>query len=111
MRQEVVLTVALGNISGVDEDGGPTLVFPQSPLLKHLGLFQKAAKLQEVSTKPVYIPKIDLDHDLIKGVYQGALDLKSELKLSLKQLQEKKAEEPCNSGNHSGPTLMSPSVP
>lgn len=60
---------------------------------------EKAAKLQEVSTKPVYIPKIDLDHDLIKGVYQGALDLKSELKLSLKQLQEKKAEEPCNSGN------------
>lgn len=28
---------------------------------------EKAAKLQEVSTKPVYIPKIDLDHDLIKG--------------------------------------------
>ncbi|XP_052050222.1 E3 ubiquitin/ISG15 ligase TRIM25 [Apodemus sylvaticus] len=60
---------------------------------------EKAAKLQGESTKPVFIPKIDLDHDLIKGTYQGALDLKGELKVSLKQIQEKKAEEYHGSGN------------
>ncbi|XP_031206718.1 E3 ubiquitin/ISG15 ligase TRIM25 isoform X1 [Mastomys coucha] len=54
---------------------------------------EKAAKLQEESTKPVFIPKIELDHDLIKGIYQGAVDLKRELKLSLKQVQEKKTQE------------------
>ncbi|XP_051014227.1 E3 ubiquitin/ISG15 ligase TRIM25 [Acomys russatus] len=64
---------------------------------------EKAAKLQGVSTKPVYIPKVDLDSELIKGIYQGAVDLKAELKLSLKQLQEK-AEEPSASGNNSDPT-------
>lgn len=60
---------------------------------------EKAAKLQGVSTKPVYVPKIELDHELIKGVYQSALDLKTELKHSLKQQQEKKAEETFASGN------------
>lgn len=62
---------------------------------------EKAAKLQEMSTKPVYIPKIDLDHELIKGVYQGAMDLKNELKCSLKQLQEK-AEESVGPGDVGG---------
>lgn len=66
-------------------------------------MFQKAAKLQEMSTKPVYIPKIDLDHELIKGIYQGAMDLKNELKRSLKQLQQK-AEESIGPGNNSDPT-------
>ncbi|XP_028628224.1 E3 ubiquitin/ISG15 ligase TRIM25 [Grammomys surdaster] len=60
---------------------------------------ERAAKLQGESTKPVYIPKIDLDHDLIKGIYQGALDLKSQLRLSVKSLQDKKVEEHCGSGN------------
>lgn len=59
---------------------------------------EKAAKLQGESTKPVYIPKIDLDHDLIMGIYQGAADLKSELKHSIKKLQ-KKSEEHNGSGN------------
>lgn len=55
---------------------------------------EKAAKLQGTSTKPVYIPKVDADHELIKGVYQNALDLKGELKRSLKQLQKKVEESP-----------------
>lgn len=74
-------------------------------------MFQKAAKLQGESTKPVFIPKIELDHDLIKGIYQGAVDLKRELKLSLKQVQEKKTQEHSGSGNNSGRKLMSPLVP
>lgn len=60
---------------------------------------EKAAKLQGMSTKPVYIPKVDPDYELIKGIYQGALDLKNELKRSLKQLQEKKVEEPPSPGD------------
>ncbi|XP_052613527.1 E3 ubiquitin/ISG15 ligase TRIM25 [Peromyscus californicus insignis] len=55
---------------------------------------EKAAKLQGTSTKPVYIPKVDADHELIKGVYQSALDLKGELRRSLKQLQKKVEESP-----------------
>ncbi|XP_031206719.1 E3 ubiquitin/ISG15 ligase TRIM25 isoform X2 [Mastomys coucha] len=64
---------------------------------------EKAAKLQGESTKPVFIPKIELDHDLIKGIYQGAVDLKRELKLSLKQVQEKKTQEHSGSGNNRWP--------
>uniref|UniRef100_A0A8C2M2Y4 E3 ubiquitin/ISG15 ligase TRIM25 n=1 Tax=Cricetulus griseus TaxID=10029 RepID=A0A8C2M2Y4_CRIGR len=60
---------------------------------------EKAAKLQGMSTKQVYIPKVDPDHELIKGVYQSALNLKNELKQSFKQLQEKKAEEPLGPGS------------
>ncbi|KAL1779445.1 E3 ubiquitin/ISG15 ligase TRIM25 [Sigmodon hispidus] len=60
---------------------------------------EKAAKLEGMTTKPVYIPKIDPDHELVKGVYQSALDLKSELKRSLKQLQDRKAEESLGSGD------------
>lgn len=80
------------------------------PILNILAFFQKAAKLQGTSTKPVYIPKVDADHELIKGVYQSALDLKGELKRSLKQLQ-KKVEESPGSGNSSDPMLMVPLVP
>nr|XP_045014692.1 E3 ubiquitin/ISG15 ligase TRIM25 isoform X2 [Jaculus jaculus] len=59
---------------------------------------EKAAKLQGASTKPVFIPKVELDHELIKGVYQGAVDLKNELKTSLKRVLEKKPEDPSGSG-------------
>ncbi|XP_006758754.1 PREDICTED: E3 ubiquitin/ISG15 ligase TRIM25 [Myotis davidii] len=54
---------------------------------------EKAAQLQAVSTKPVYVPKVELNHELIKGVYQSTLDLKTELKRCLK-----KPEEPPTSG-------------
>ncbi|XP_015350925.1 E3 ubiquitin/ISG15 ligase TRIM25 isoform X1 [Marmota marmota marmota] len=58
---------------------------------------EKASKLQTVSTKPVYIPRVELDHELIKGVYQGALEVKNQLRQSLAQSQEKKPEEPISS--------------
>nr|XP_048302824.1 E3 ubiquitin/ISG15 ligase TRIM25 [Myodes glareolus] len=74
---------------------------------------EKAAKLQELSTKPVYIPKIDLDHELIKGVYQGAMDLKNELKRSLKQPQEKAEESvgPGGVGGHGPESTSKPTRP
>ncbi|XP_059525544.1 E3 ubiquitin/ISG15 ligase TRIM25 [Myotis daubentonii] len=49
---------------------------------------EKAAQLQAVSTKPVYVPKVELNHELIKGVYQSTLDLKTELKRCLKKPEE-----------------------
>ncbi|XP_069849342.1 E3 ubiquitin/ISG15 ligase TRIM25 isoform X2 [Dipodomys merriami] len=60
---------------------------------------EKAAKLQGASSKPVYIPKVELDHELMKGVYQSTLELKNELRQILKQIHEKKPQEPCNSGD------------
>ncbi|XP_014596807.2 E3 ubiquitin/ISG15 ligase TRIM25 isoform X2 [Equus caballus] len=55
---------------------------------------EKAAKLQGVSTKPVYVPKVELNQELIKGVCQGTLDLKNELKRYIQQSQDKKPHEP-----------------
>nr|XP_044601950.1 E3 ubiquitin/ISG15 ligase TRIM25-like isoform X1 [Equus asinus] len=55
---------------------------------------EKAAKLQGVSTKPVYVPKVELNQELIKGVCQGTLDLKSKLKQYIQQSQDKKPLEP-----------------
>lgn len=66
-------------------------------------MFQKAAKLQGVSTKPVYVPKVELNQELIKGVCQGTLDLKNELKRYIQQSQDKKPHEPAGSGNHWAP--------
>ncbi|XP_006095695.1 E3 ubiquitin/ISG15 ligase TRIM25, partial [Myotis lucifugus] len=54
---------------------------------------EKAAQLQAVSTKPVYVPKVELNHELIKGVSQSTADLKTELKRCLR-----KPEEPLTSG-------------
>ncbi|KAM7069099.1 E3 ubiquitin/ISG15 ligase TRIM25 [Molossus nigricans] len=73
---------------------------------------EKAAKLQAVSTKPVYVPKVELNHELVKGVCQGAADLKHELKRCLRQSQEKKPEEPADPGDSAeyvkAPTLKLP---
>ncbi|XP_008579082.1 PREDICTED: E3 ubiquitin/ISG15 ligase TRIM25, partial [Galeopterus variegatus] len=66
---------------------------------------EKSSKLQGISTKPVYVPKVELNHELIKGVYQGTLDLKNELKRCIKQLQEKKPDEPTSSGDPGEPSL------
>lgn len=66
-------------------------------------MFQKAAKLQAVSTKPVYVPKVELNQELIKGVYQSTVDLKNDLKLCLR-----KSEEPITSGNHQLPPPSEP---
>ncbi|XP_045155673.1 E3 ubiquitin/ISG15 ligase TRIM25 [Echinops telfairi] len=54
---------------------------------------EKASKLQGISTKPVYVPKVELNQELIKGVCQGTVDLKNELKRYIRQHQEKKPED------------------
>lgn len=64
-------------------------------------MLQKASKLQTAATKPVYVPKVELDHELIKGICQRALEVKNQLRQSLAQSQEKKPEEPTCSGNTS----------
>ncbi|XP_060059770.1 E3 ubiquitin/ISG15 ligase TRIM25 isoform X2 [Erinaceus europaeus] len=53
---------------------------------------EKAAKLYRITTKSVYIPKVELNHELIRGVCQGSSDLKNELKRSVQQFQDKKSE-------------------
>ncbi|KAM5216094.1 E3 ubiquitin/ISG15 ligase TRIM25 [Hipposideros larvatus] len=60
---------------------------------------EKAAKLQGVSTKSVYVPKVELNHELIKGVCQSTADLKTELKRCIRQTQDKKPEESAVSGD------------
>ncbi|XP_011834625.1 PREDICTED: E3 ubiquitin/ISG15 ligase TRIM25 [Mandrillus leucophaeus] len=49
---------------------------------------EKASKLRGISTKPVYIPEVELNRKLIKGIYHSTLDLKNELKQCIRQLQE-----------------------
>ncbi|KAL4834971.1 hypothetical protein H8958_012962 [Nasalis larvatus] len=49
---------------------------------------EKASKLRGISTKPVYIPEVELNQKLIKGIYHSTLDLKNELKQCIRQLQE-----------------------
>uniref|UniRef100_A0A8C0TYQ7 RING-type E3 ubiquitin transferase n=1 Tax=Canis lupus familiaris TaxID=9615 RepID=A0A8C0TYQ7_CANLF len=60
---------------------------------------EKAKKLQGISTKPVYVPKVDLNQELIKGICQGTSNLKERLKHYIRQSQDQKAEEPTSSGN------------
>ncbi|KAM9747069.1 E3 ubiquitin/ISG15 ligase TRIM25 isoform 3-T3 [Dama dama] len=67
---------------------------------------EKATKLQGITTKPVFVPKVELNHELIKEVCQGTSDLKNELKRCLRQPQDKKPEEltvPGDAGGHCGP--------
>ncbi|KAM8813019.1 E3 ubiquitin/ISG15 ligase TRIM25 [Rhynchonycteris naso] len=61
---------------------------------------EKAAKLQATSTKPVYVPKVELNHELIKGVCQSTTNLKNELRRCVQQPQDKKPEEPSDAGDH-----------
>ncbi|XP_046505180.1 E3 ubiquitin/ISG15 ligase TRIM25-like [Equus quagga] len=92
-----------------DEDAGPAPVLlkkkseiqnlkEETELALNKGdefeFLEKAAKLQGVSTKPVYVPKVELNQELIKGVCQGTLDLKNELKRYIQQSQDKKPLEP-----------------
>ncbi|XP_074870696.1 E3 ubiquitin/ISG15 ligase TRIM25 isoform X2 [Carettochelys insculpta] len=53
---------------------------------------KKAAKLKQTSTKDVFIPRIDLDQNLIHVIYQGAFSLKEILKRMVNQPQDKKME-------------------
>ncbi|XP_028354603.1 E3 ubiquitin/ISG15 ligase TRIM25 isoform X2 [Physeter macrocephalus] len=66
---------------------------------------EKAAKLQGITTKPVYVPKVELNHELIKGVCQSTSELKNELKQYLRQPQDKKPEEPTTPGGPGGHDL------
>ncbi|KAM9210163.1 E3 ubiquitin/ISG15 ligase TRIM25 isoform 1-T1 [Dugong dugon] len=68
---------------------------------------EKASKLQGVSTKPVYVPKVELNHELIKGVYQGTIDFKKELKRHVSQSQEKRPEDSTSPGDPGEPVLPS----
>ncbi|XP_053424145.1 E3 ubiquitin/ISG15 ligase TRIM25 isoform X2 [Nycticebus coucang] len=79
-----------------------------------LEFLEKASKLQGISTKPVYVPKVELNHELMKGVHQGTVELKNELKRCLRQLQEKKPEEHMGSGDsgeHGPASTHKPSRP
>ncbi|KAG8518262.1 E3 ubiquitin/ISG15 ligase TRIM25 [Galemys pyrenaicus] len=75
--------------------------------------FQKATKLQGVITKSVYIPKVELNHELIKGIYQGSSELKNELKQCIKQCQDKTKEPTCSGdpGEQHPTTPHKPSYP
>nr|XP_042696959.1 E3 ubiquitin/ISG15 ligase TRIM25 isoform X5 [Chrysemys picta bellii] len=53
---------------------------------------KNAAKLRHTSTKDVFIPRIDLDQNLIHTIYQGAFSLKEIVKRTVNQPQEKKME-------------------
>uniref|UniRef100_A0A8C3SN07 RING-type E3 ubiquitin transferase n=1 Tax=Chelydra serpentina TaxID=8475 RepID=A0A8C3SN07_CHESE len=62
---------------------------------------KKAAKLRQTSTKDVFIPRIDLDQNLIHTIYQGAFSLKEIVKRTVNQPQEKKME----AGGQSRPSV------
>ncbi|XP_062975960.1 E3 ubiquitin/ISG15 ligase TRIM25 [Elgaria multicarinata webbii] len=53
---------------------------------------KNAAKLRQLPYKDIFIPKIDLDQNLIHTVYQKAFGLKESVKHFLSQRQEKKTE-------------------
>ncbi|XP_037348193.1 E3 ubiquitin/ISG15 ligase TRIM25 [Talpa occidentalis] len=74
---------------------------------------EKAAKLQGVTTKPVYIPKVEMNHEWIKVIYQSALDLKKEMKQYVKQCQDKAKEPTCpgDPGEQQPTTPHKPSYP
>nr|XP_058903702.1 E3 ubiquitin/ISG15 ligase TRIM25 isoform X2 [Kogia breviceps] len=73
---------------------------------------EKAAKLQGITTKPVYVPKVELNHELIKGVCQSVSELKNELKRYVRQPQVKKPEELITPGAPGGHDLPhTPKVP
>ncbi|XP_015283567.1 PREDICTED: E3 ubiquitin/ISG15 ligase TRIM25, partial [Gekko japonicus] len=53
---------------------------------------KKAAKLRQSSIKDVFIPKIDLDQNLIHTIYQKTFGLKEVVKQLVAQSQDKKTE-------------------
>ncbi|XP_067403517.1 E3 ubiquitin/ISG15 ligase TRIM25 isoform X3 [Emydura macquarii macquarii] len=57
-----------------------------------IAFLKKAVKLRQTSTKDVFIPRIDLDQNLIHTIYQGAFSLKEIVKQTVNQPQEKKME-------------------
>nr|XP_003467068.1 E3 ubiquitin/ISG15 ligase TRIM25-like [Cavia porcellus] len=49
---------------------------------------EKASKLREISTKPVYIPRVG--DELMKDICQATVDLKNKLSRAVQRLQDKK---------------------
>ncbi|XP_063107505.1 E3 ubiquitin/ISG15 ligase TRIM25-like isoform X1 [Cavia porcellus] len=56
---------------------------------------EKASKLQEISMKPVYVPRVG--DELMKDICQGTVDLKNKLSRAVQQLQDKKFPHPFTS--------------
>ncbi|XP_074079760.1 E3 ubiquitin/ISG15 ligase TRIM25-like isoform X2 [Macrotis lagotis] len=62
-----------------------------------IAFLEKASKLQELFIKPVYVPKNELNQEMIHSIYQNAFFLKEVLKHKINVFQEKKTEEASNS--------------
>ncbi|XP_010210819.1 PREDICTED: E3 ubiquitin/ISG15 ligase TRIM25 [Tinamus guttatus] len=54
----------------------------------------RAAALQQVTTKDVFTPKIEMDQSLIDPAYQSAINIKETVKLAVTQSLDKSAEAP-----------------
>ncbi|XP_072502876.1 E3 ubiquitin/ISG15 ligase TRIM25-like [Notamacropus eugenii] len=63
-----------------------------------IAFLEKAWKLQELVIKAVYVPKNELDQDMIHSVYKKAYSLKEVLKYKTDNLHEKKTEEATGPG-------------
>lgn len=72
---------------------------------------EKGAKLQAVTTKPVYVPKVELNHELIKSICQSATDVKAELKRCLRQSQDKEPSDSGDPAEHATAPTPKPSRP
>ncbi|XP_007481900.1 E3 ubiquitin/ISG15 ligase TRIM25 isoform X1 [Monodelphis domestica] len=69
-----------------------------------IAFLEKASKLQEILIKSVYVPKNELNQEMINGVYQHAFSLKEALKHNITHLQEKKTEEATSSDDSGKPS-------
>ncbi|XP_044528725.1 E3 ubiquitin/ISG15 ligase TRIM25 isoform X3 [Gracilinanus agilis] len=68
-----------------------------------IAFLEKASKLQEILIKSVYVPKNELNQEMINGVYQHAFSVKEALKHNITHLQEKKTEEATSSDDPGKP--------
>ncbi|XP_054988206.1 E3 ubiquitin/ISG15 ligase TRIM25 [Sorex araneus] len=74
-------------------------------------LLEKSGKLQALSTKSVYVPKVELNQELVKEVCQSSSELKHQLKQCLKQQQDKKKPEEPTSSRVPREYVATPSAP
>ena len=54
--------------------------------------FQRAAALQQTSTKDAFVPVIEMDQNLIYSTLQSTISLKNTVKLSVTHCRETRAE-------------------
>ncbi|XP_068923554.1 E3 ubiquitin/ISG15 ligase TRIM25 isoform X2 [Petaurus breviceps papuanus] len=77
-----------------------------------IAFLEKASKMQELVIKAVYVPKNELDQEMIHNVYQNAYSLKEVLKHKMNNLQEKKTEEAPTPDDSEKPSpLFGPTYP